>query len=357
MQRAIDLAKNALGNTYPNPLVGSVIVYKDKILGEGYHRKAGEAHAEINAINSVKDKSLLRKATLYVNLEPCSHWGKTPPCAEKIAQLKIPKVVIATKDTTEKVNGKGIKILQNAGIEVITGILEKQARELNKRFFTFHEKKRPYIILKWAQTLDGLIDIERSPETPIGPNWITGEYEKILVHKWRTEEQAILVGTNTIKYDNPQLTARLFYGENPLRMFIDKKLQFVKNKNNYKIFDNSAKTICFTNKNINFKINKNITFVKIQSEKNFLEEILKYIYNLGIMSIIVEGGSKLLSSFIEKNLWDEARVFIGYKTFIKGVQAPKIIQKPKQILDLPKSKLLIYRNETYIPNSSNANPN
>ncbi len=342
MQRCLELASKGLGHTYPNPLVGSVIVADGKIIGEGYHTKAGEPHAEINAINSVKDKSLLKKATLYVNLEPCSHWGRTPPCAVKIAQLGIPKVIIGTVDTTAKVNGKGIEILKNANIEVITGVLEKESRQINKRFFTFHEKKRPYVILKWAQTLDGFIDIKRTPQTPIGINWITGKYERILVHKWRTEEQAILVGTNTVKFDNPQLTARLFYGKNPLRLFIDKKLQFVKN---YKITDNSAKTVCFTYDLPQTNDNQNLTFVKINQSIDFLEQILQYLYSVNVQSVIVEGGARLLQSFIDANMFDEARVFAGEKFFNEGVKAPALNLKPKKTVALPHSKLLLFENE------------
>ena len=229
MARCIQLAKNGLGTTYPNPLVGSVIVYNGKIIGEGWHKKAGEAHAEVNAINSVKDKTLLAKSTIYVSLEPCSHYGKTPPCADLIAYHKIPNVIIGTIDPFAKVAGNGLKKLMEAGSKITLGVLEKECKELNKRFFTFHEKKRPYIILKWAETQDGFIaPLEQESGKPF---WITSPESKKRVHKWRTEEAAILVGTKTVELDNPSLTARLWKGEQPLRVVIDKsmKLKFVNN--------------------------------------------------------------------------------------------------------------------------------
>jgi diaminohydroxyphosphoribosylaminopyrimidine deaminase/5-amino-6-(5-phosphoribosylamino)uracil reductase len=340
MSRCIKLAKNALGNTYPNPLVGSVIVHNGKIIGEGFHTQAGEAHAEINAINSVKNKELLKESTLYVNLEPCSHYGKTPPCSKKIAELKIPKVIIGTIDTTDKVSGKGIKIMQQAGIKVTTGVLENQAREINKRFFTFHEKKRPYIILKWAQSKDGFIDIIRTKNQEIQPYWITGLTERTLVHKWRSEEQAIWVGKNTVLKDNPKLTARQWFGQNPLRIVTDRNLQLDKN---FDIFNKSSKTIIF-----NYKINKqidNIEYIKINQSPNELQEQLTHLYQHQIQSVIIEGGAKLLQNFIDTNLWDEARIFTGKKTFQKGINAPKINYKNiSSTKKFENSELLILRN-------------
>lgn len=345
MNRCFELASKALGNTYPNPLVGSVIVYNDKIIGEGYHTKSGENHAEINAINSVKDKSLLKKSTLYVNLEPCSHFGKTPPCSKKIAEIGIPKVVIGTIDTTDKVSGKGIKIMQDAGINVITGILENESRALNKRFFTFHEKKRPYIILKWAQTADGYIDIARNFESEQKPNWISGKHERALVHKWRTEEQAILVGKNTVLSDNPELTARNFYGNNPLRIVIDKNLQLVKN---FKIFNNRAQTAILNYIEEKNDKNKN-TYIKISSKEQLFEQLFSYLYQIKTQSLIVEGGQKTLQSFIENNFWDEARIFIGKQFFNQGIKAPQlknnIIIKKQHY---KKSNLLYFKNKTIL---------
>lgn len=326
MLRCVELAKNALGNTYPNPIVGSVIVFNNKIIGEGYHTKAGEPHAEVNAINSVKDKSLLSKSTIYVSLEPCSHYGKTPPCAELIAEKKIPNVVIGTIDTTAKVSGKGIKILENAGCKVIVGVLEKECRELNKRFFTFHEKKRPYVILKWAQTLDNLIDLERTPDMPIQPNWITDETCRTIVHKWRSEEQAIMVGTNTVAKDNPKLDVRNWSGEDPVRVLIDRNLRLPLSSN---IYDNSIPTICFTEKEIPF-IKEKVHFIKINFNKEILAQILIELHKLNIQSIIIEGGAMLLNSFIKEKMWDEARIFYGNKFFGKGIVAPKISGTVKQ---------------------------
>ena len=340
MQRCLDLAQQALGNTYPNPLVGSVIVYNNKIIGEGYHTQAGKPHAEINAINSVKDKSLLSKSTLYVNLEPCSHYGKTPPCANKIAELKIPNVVIGTIDTTSKVAGKGIQILKKIGINVTLNVLQKKAREINKRFFTFHEKKRPFIILKWAQTNDGYIDPIRDENYPQEPVWITGNTEKILVHKWRTEEQAIAIGTNTAKIDNPKLTARLWNGQNPIRIIIDKNLQL---RQNLFIYDKTAKSFIF-NLLKDSKKNENITFVKIKNKEELIFEIISYIYKLKKQSIIIEGGKIFIESFIKNNLWDEARFFIGNKFFNTGTKAPSInINNPK-IIKFKDSKLIYLKN-------------
>ena len=227
LKRCIELAKQGLGNTYPNPLVGSVVVYNGNIIGEGYHKKCGEAHAEVNAVNSVKDKSLLCKSTLYVNLEPCSHIGRTPACSTMIIANKIPKVVIGSIDSFSKVSGKGVEMLKQAGIDAKVGILEKECRNLNKRFFTFHEKKRPYIILKWAQTKDGFIDIIRTNKNQTG-EWITNELSRALVHKWRSEESSIMVGTDTANMDNPRLDVREWTGKNPLRISIDRKLRLTK---------------------------------------------------------------------------------------------------------------------------------
>ncbi len=340
IDRCIELAKNGLGNTYPNPLVGSVIVYNNKIIGEGFHTKAGEAHAEINAINNVKDKSLLKKSTLYVNLEPCSHWGKTPPCAKQIVDYKIPNVVVGTRDTTKKVSGKGIEILKKAGIEVIENIEKEKCRELNKRFFTFHEKKRPYIILKWAQSADGFIDKQRTANSPIEPNWITGELERILVHKWRVQEQSILVGTNTVRKDNPQLTSRHWFGKNPVRLYIDKKLDL---QPNYFLNDNTTKTICF-NKIKSNNEKENSIFVKLNDTKSYIRQMLNYLYSIDIQSVIVEGGQILLQSFIDENLWDEALVFTGKQLFISGVKAPKIFSTSQQNIYFKESILTLHKN-------------
>ncbi|MCT4644571.1 MAG: bifunctional diaminohydroxyphosphoribosylaminopyrimidine deaminase/5-amino-6-(5-phosphoribosylamino)uracil reductase RibD, partial [Carboxylicivirga sp.] len=225
MQRCLRLAQMAEGLTYPNPMVGSVIAYKNQIIGEGYHRKAGEPHAEVNAVHSVKDKSLLKHSTLYVNLEPCAHYGKTPPCSKLIIDHEIPNVVIGCIDSYSKVAGKGVKMMEAAGVKVKTGVLEQESLELNRRFFTFHNKKRPYIILKWAESQDGFVDIERTVENYGQPTWITNNWARRAVHKQRASEQAILIGTQTAIKDNPSLTLRDWAGHQPLRCVIDKQLR------------------------------------------------------------------------------------------------------------------------------------
>jgi len=339
MQRCIELAKQGLGSAAPNPLVGSVIVYKGKIIGEGYHKKCGEAHAEVNAINSVKNKLLLSKSTIYVNLEPCSHHGRTPPCADLIVANKIPRVVIACIDSFAKVAGKGIERLKKAGCNVTVGVLEKESIELNRRFFTFHSKKRPYIILKWAESKDGFIDKNRKPNEPIKPIWITNKLSKKIVHKWRTEETAFMLATNTVLLDNPQLTVREWNGRNPIRIVIDKKLNL---KKSLKIFDKSAITYVFnTQKN---EVVNNIHFVKVNLDNNSLTEIMNFLFKNEIQSIVVEGGRKLLNSFIKNNLWDEARVFIGDKIFNNGIKAPDFNKTANKEFCINESKLFYYRN-------------
>lgn len=325
MHRCIELAELGKGNTAPNPMVGAVIVCDKKIIGEGYHRKYGEAHAEVNAINSVKDKSFLKQSTIYVSLEPCSHYGKTPPCANLIVDLGIPNVVVGTIDTASHVSGQGIKILKSAGINVTVGILEKKCKELNKRFFTFHEKKRPYIILKWAQTKDGFIDIIRSNNNTKQPTWITNEYSKALVHKWRAEEQAILIGTNTAKEDNPSLTTRNWVGNNPLRVVLDRELKL---DPKLSIFNNDAKTLIvadISNEKCNKKqYSENSSIVFVDFKKDFYSQLFSTLVKKNILSIIIEGGEQVLNSFIENNYWDEARIFEGNKEFKEGISAPKL---------------------------------
>jgi len=314
MKRCIELASKAIGHVSPNPLVGSVIVYQGKIIGEGYHQNYGKAHAEVNAIASVKDKSLLPKSTLYVNLEPCAHFGKTPPCANLIIEHKIPKVVIGSVDCFSEVSGKGIDRMKKAGIEVVVGALEKESRELNKRFFTFHEKKRPYIILKWAESKDGYI----APKNQTAPFWMTSSESKKLVHEWRVEETAILVGRVTAEKDNPSLTVREVEGKNPIRIVIDKDLKLSTDLN---LFNNDAKTIVFNS--IKSEENDTNQFIKI--DFNYLiKSILKELYKLNIQSIIIEGGSKTLQSFIDATMWDESRVFTTNKILDEGVKSPII---------------------------------
>ncbi len=340
MQRCIDLAKKGAGNVSPNPMVGSVIVHDGKIIGEGYHRKYGEAHAEVNAVNSVKDKSLLKESTLYVSLEPCAHIGKTPACADMIIRENIPEIVIGSIDPYFQVAGKGIQKLENAGRRVITGVLENECIDLNKRFYTYHTKKRPYIILKWAQTKDGFVDYVRTPGTDIKAFWITNEYCRTLVHKWRTEDDAFLIGMNTIILDNPQLTARNWSGRNPLRIAID-ELCFL--DRSYQIFDNQANTIIFNStKDL---ITENLSYIKIDFRKNIVPQILQVLYEKQIQSVVIEGGTQTLESFISSGLWDEARVFTGDHIFEKGLKAPVFNQIPQNFEVFGNSELKWYYNK------------
>jgi len=322
MQLCLDLAQKALGKTYPNPMVGSVIVYKNEIIGSGFHKKAGGPHAEVHAIESVLDKSLLSKSTLYVNLEPCAHHGKTPPCSDLIIQHNISRVVIGCQDSYHEVSGKGIERMRNAGINVTVGVLEKESRELNKRFFTFHEKKRPYIILKWAQTQDGFIDQAEDLKQQKRGLWITDSICKKLVHKWRTEEPSILVGTNAAEIDNPQLTARLVEGKNPLRITIDIHNRLSENLH---LKDGSEPTIIYTQLELDSK--PNVEYKQIPNI-NIWQEIFDDLYTRNIHSILIEGGSLILNDVISKGLWDEMRVFTGPGKFIRGIAGPKLSLKP-----------------------------
>ncbi len=320
MHRALFLAKLGLGKVAPNPLVGCVIVHDNIIIGEGYHQFYGGPHAEVNALKQVENPDLLKKATVYVTLEPCSHFGKTPPCSDLLIKSGVKNVVIGTRDSNPLVSGKGIDKLKKAGIEVIENVLENECRKINRRFFTFHEKSRPYVILKWAQTSDGYLDKHRSSDE-IGINWITEPETKSLVHKWRSEEQAILVGRNTIMNDNPSLTVRDFSGKNPIRIVIDSQLALSNMKN---VFSDDAETLVF-NRIKNEKIG-NIEWIKIQETNTDL--ILKELYKRGIQSVLVEGGSRTLQYFIIDNVWDEARVIVGNSQFGGGVKAPVLNKLP-----------------------------
>lgn len=325
MARCIELAQLGAANVSPNPMVGCVIVHNNKIIGEGYHEKYGEAHAEVNAIHSVQNPELLLESTLYVSLEPCAHHGKTPPCSDLIVEKQLARVVIGTIDPFAAVAGKGIEKLKKNGIDVQLGVLEKECRDLNKRFFTFHNKQRPYIILKWAQTQDCFIDIDRESNNYGEPTWITGEEALINVHKMRAVEDAILVGTETAKKDNPSLTVRHVKGKNPLRIVLDRNLTLPRNLN---LLDNSTPTIVINS--IKSEKIKNTEFIKVDYEKNMLEKILEILYQKEKLSLIVEGGRTLLESFIDLDLWDEAHVYIGNKHFVSGVPAPKLHFKPSE---------------------------
>ncbi|WP_288244395.1 bifunctional diaminohydroxyphosphoribosylaminopyrimidine deaminase/5-amino-6-(5-phosphoribosylamino)uracil reductase RibD [uncultured Chryseobacterium sp.] len=334
IKRCIELAGKAIGKTYPNPLVGSVIVHNDKIIGEGYHHKAGENHAEINAINSVQDKSLIPESTIYVSLEPCAHYGKTPPCALKIKELGFRKVVIGAMDSHDKVNGKGKKIIQDAGIKVVSGILEKECTELNKRFFTFHEKKRPYIILKWAQSGDGFMDKDFKPVSISNP--LVNQF----VHQLRADEHAILVGTNTALNDNPSLTVRNVEGENPIRILIDFELKVPQTFN---IYNHEAKTLIINS--VKDEEKENIRFIKINKE-NFLNELMNALYKEHIQSVIIEGGKFTLQQFINEGLWDEAIVINNENLKLEnGTKAPNFKHTDQKKEIFINNLILFYKNK------------
>jgi diaminohydroxyphosphoribosylaminopyrimidine deaminase/5-amino-6-(5-phosphoribosylamino)uracil reductase len=314
MQRCLTLAQKGMGLVSPNPMVGCVIVYENQIIGEGFHQEYGKAHAEVNAITNVKNKSLLSQSTLYVNLEPCAHFGKTPPCCNLIIEHKIPKVVVGCIDSFSKVSGKGIEKMKNAGIKVIVGALEQESRILNKRFFAFHEKNRPYVILKWAESKDGFI----APNNQNEPFWMTSSESKKLVHKWRVEEEAILVGRITAEKDNPFLTVREVKGRNPIRIVIDKELKLASNLN---LFASDTKTIIFNAIKSEEK-NSNL-FIKIDFN-NLIINMLNYLYQQNIQSVIIEGGRLTLQSFIDVKIWNEARIFTTKKELYNGIVSPNI---------------------------------
>ncbi len=372
MHRCLELAIQGMGQVAPNPMVGALLVHDNLIISEGYHRSFGEAHAEVNAVRGVADKELLRHATLYVNLEPCSHHGKTPPCTDLILKNGISRVVIGTPDPNPLVAGEGIKLLSENGVQIIQGVLENECRDLNKRFFTWHIHKRPWIILKWARSADGYIDLERPANAPIGPNWITSKTARILVHKWRSEEQALLVGTNTVRKDNPRLNVRDWCGKDPLRLVIDRKLKLSRS---YHIYDDSMETLVFTEGvPASHKTAKSIKCAKkkISQDKkkdpsnkaaeNCLnssektrsaeiifndtaeQQILEVLYREKIQSVIIEGGAYTLNRFIEKGLWDEARIFTGPAYFRKGVRSPEITGKLKERMMIDNSLLEITYN-------------
>ena len=325
MRRCIQLAENGLGHTSPNPLVGCVIVHDGVIIGEGYHRAYGKPHAEVHAIQSVANKDLLRQSTLYVNLEPCAHYGKTPPCSDLIVAMKIPRVVIGTVDSHSLVAGKGIERLRNAGIEVTTGVLQWECYRLNRRFFTYHEKKRPYIILKWAQSRDGRMDIQRMNHEK-GIHWITGKDAKRQVHLWRSQEDAILVGTQTVRNDNPSLTVREIEGKNPVRLVWDRDLQL---DLTYNVFNNDAATIVL-NAHKTERLSDSLQLIRLDFDGDLLKELMHQLFQMHIVSMIVEGGADTLQRFIQADLWDEARVLTGDSILISGLQAPQLNLQPER---------------------------
>lgn len=314
MLRALQLAKLGGSSVFPNPFVGAVIVYNNKIIGEGYHQKFGEAHAEIKAINSVENKELIPFSTIYVTLEPCAHFGKTPPCANRLVEEKFKRIVVACKDPFSKVAGKGFDIISSAKIDLTIGVCEKEAIELNKRFFTFHQKKRPFIILKWAESKDGFIDIDRENKNVAQVNWISTPTTQVLTHKWRTEEAGILVGWKTIENDNPSLTSRVYEGSNPIRIVLD---PYDKLKGNKNIFSDNHLVYILTKNKENSIGNKH--WIKVNNYS--VKTILECLHSLNIMSVIIEGGSTTHQQFIDENLWDEARIIIGKDKFKMGTRA------------------------------------
>lgn len=334
MRRCFELARLGAGSVSPNPMVGAVVVKNGDVIGEGWHQRYGKAHAEVNAIASVKDKSLLENSTIYVNLEPCCHWGKTPPCANLIIESKIKRCVIANTDPNPKVYGGGIKLLKDNGVDVEVGILAQEGEMLNRRFFTNQRKKRPYIIIKYAKTEDGFIATEN------GGGWISNDALKVWVHKQRTEEDAIMVGYNTVLCDNPQLNVRHYAGRNPKRVVLDKNLTLPKDSN---ILDNSQDTFIF-----NFlKEGKegNNFFIKLEQNDDLIVRMLERLYENKVCSLVVEGGKKTIEKFISENLWDEACVIVGNKRFCNGLQAPEIPTKPSEIKMIGNNKLEFYFNK------------
>lgn len=316
MRRCIELAKNGLCNVAPNPMVGAVIVCDGRIIGEGYHVRCGEAHAEVNAIRSVKDESLLKRSTIYVSLEPCSHYGKTPPCADLIIEKQIPRIVIGCRDPFSKVAGRGIQKLQNAGREVIVGVLEEECLHLIRRFITFNTLRRPFITLKWAESADRFIDIERIDGNPV---LLSSPLTSMLVHKKRAENTAIMVGRRTALLDNPSLTVRNWYGRNPIRIVLDCNLSL---PNDLQIFNGEVPTLVFTEKE--HPEEKSVSYITIDFAHNPLNQIMKELYQRNIQSLLVEGGSQLLQSFIDNELWDEAYIEKCPKRLYSGVKAPEI---------------------------------
>lgn len=317
MQRCLQLAQLGAGKVSPNPLVGAVLVYENRVIGEGYHQQFGLAHAEVNCINNVsdEDRPLIAGSTLFVSLEPCAHFGKTPPCADLIIKMQVPKVVIGCRDSYKEVDGKGIEKLKMAGIEVVVGIQEKEAQQLNKRFFTFHEKKRPYIILKWAQSSNNKI-----ANADLSKVQISNDFTNRLVHRWRSEEAAIMVGTNTALLDDPSLNSRLWAGNDPQRIVIDKKLTLPAAS---KLLGDGGKTIIFNE--LKNSDEGDLHYWKLTGNASILQEILSVLFKRGIQSVLVEGGTLLLQSFIDEGLWDEARVITNNGLVISnGRAAPEL---------------------------------
>lgn len=337
MQRCIDLASNGKQTVAPNPMVGAVIVYNGEIIGEGYHEFYGGPHAEVNAINAVQDVDLLKESTIYVSLEPCAHFGKTPPCVDLIIEKQFKRVVIGSLDPHDHVAGKGIQKLKNLNVDVKVDVLKKACLELNKRFFTFHQKQRPFVVLKWAETQDGFIDVLRNSEQR-KINWISAPETKVLVHQWRSEEQAILVGWKTINNDNPTLTVREVTGKNPLRVILDGQLRCNPNSTIYK---DKIPTVIFNL--LKSEMLGHIEYLKLPNINT--EAVLKALYERNIISVFVEGGSQTLQHFIADGNWDEARVIVGKNKFEDGIKAPEIYGIPVHSFDFAGDKIYQFENK------------
>ncbi len=337
----MSIAKKGIGYSRPNPSVGAVIVWNNTIIDEGYTSSYGGNHPEVNAINSVKDKTLLKEATIYVTLEPCSHHGKTPPCADLIIKYQFKKVVIGCIDSNRLVAGKGVERLKKAGVDVLVGVLESECLYHHRRFFTVQEKKRPYIILKWAETKDGFIaPLSKEKQQPV---WISNQYSQQLVHQWRSQEHAIMVGTSTVIDDNPTLNVRSWSGQNPVRIVLDRSLRIPKTAT---IFDKSVQTIVITQVGAKpQQYDKNLIFEEIYFSKNIAIQICEVLQKNKIQSVIIEGGLQTLQTFIDEDLWDEARVFIGDKEFKEGVPSPKLNRVTNEEMNLHTDVLKKYRND------------
>lgn len=341
MKRCLELAEMGSGQVSPNPMVGCVIVSGGKIIGEGYHKKYGQAHAEVNAVSSVLEKygdkaaELLKSSTVYVSLEPCAHFGKTPPCADLLVRHQVKKVVICNRDPFPDVDGKGIEKLQQAGITVVHGILEKEGLYLNRRFFTRINQQRPYIILKWARTANGYFAPKNSVQ-----QWISGPLAKKIVHKWRTEEDAIVVGKQTAIADNPQLGAREWTGKNPVRIVIDRKLEIPESNH---LYNDHAKTVILNE--IKTDVVNNIHFISMEDMQYYLPQKIAYqLYLMDIQSVIIEGGANILNQFISSGLWDEARVFNSSGSWDTGVNSPQINGRITSVTEVDQDQLTIYEN-------------
>lgn len=318
ISRCIQLAKQGTFAAMPNPSVGAVLVYKDKIIGEGFTSAYGGAHAEVNAIASVRNPELLKESTLYVSLEPCSHFGKTPPCCDLVIAKQIPRVVVGTIDPFAKVCGMGIQKMKQAGIDVVVGVLEKECQQSNSRFFTFHQQKRPYIILKWAESQDGFMAPLHKEEQK--PFWLSNAYAKQLVHQWRSQEMAFLVGTKTVLEDNPSLTTRNWFGKNPIRLYLDRNGSI---PTSFAIHNQEAQTLCITANKEAISTDQ-VTYYYADFDQDLVHQICAILYNLQIMSVVIEGGTQTIQHFIQAGLWDEARIFISDSMLKEGIKAPTL---------------------------------